>query len=260
MNTTLTKAILAASLTVTGSQAAVLLDDTFNYTNGNLVGQGSWGQTGSVATTPVQVVDGAAVLATGQDVYKGLSATQTLADVGSLYFGLDFSIQTATANGDYFFHTSPTVGDSSIFVGRLFARSSGTGFQLGLLETSGTGTIAYGTTVLDFNTDYKAVVVWNSITGATNDVFSLYIDPLSGTQSSNTLYISRTWSSTTAEPATVAAINLRQAGGNAAGVTIDRVVVATTFAEAAVIPEPGSYAVLLGGVALLGALTRRRRA
>src|SRR5262245_3371090 len=123
--------LLLASLS---SQASPLFSDDFNgYSNGNLVGQGPWLQTGSVVTSPIQVSSGqAAIGPTGQDVYAAFpGGTNTLSDGTSIYAGLSLNVSAAQAAGDYFLHFTPSVGNSTLFPDRLFVKSSGTGYVLG---------------------------------------------------------------------------------------------------------------------------------
>ncbi len=246
------------------AHADILASENFAYSDGALLGQGGWTITGTSVVNPLAVSNGAVTLATtGQDAYKALSASLNLATNGGVYYSMDLSVASAQAAGDYFFHLSDPVGTTSNFYARLLVKSSGSGFLLGLQEQSGTGAAAtYGTTELSFNTSYKVVVAWNVITGATNDSFSLYLAPSNSAQTSNTAYVTDLWTSTTVEPATITAFNLRQgSAANAAGVTVDKIVVASTFAEAAglaTVPEPSSFAALAGLVALAGAASRRR--
>lgn len=272
------KKILAVSMLVplfaaTSVHAAVLFSDNFNsYTVGNLagttanaVGQGTWAQTGATATTPIQVTAGGAVaLATGQDVYSPLSIPTTLADGESVYFSFDISVSSATATGDYFLHFTPNAGNSTQFYSRLFARSATGGFELGWLGTSGgAATPTYGTTALLFDTTYQVVMAYNYFSATpTNSTGAIYVDPTDPVLANNTAYVPETlWTAsgtTTASTNSIAAVNLRQAAGNAAILTLDNLVVGTAFSDV-VIPEP-TTAVLVGlGALLLVNNLRRRR-
>lgn len=244
--------------------AEVNLLETFSsYSNGDLVGQGSWAQTGATTNAPIQAINGVASLATtGQDVYKPLTSGLTLSDGSSFYIGATIKVATAAAGGDYFLHFTPAAGDSSLFYARTFIRSSGSGFQLGYLETSGSGgSVNYGTTEFSFNTDYRIVLAYNRVAGTVNDTANLYVNPADGqNQGNNIALVSDTWTSVSAEPVGVAAVNLRQgSAANAASLTVDDLVVATTFAEAVTVPEPtaASLLALAGGAWLL---RRSRRA
>lgn len=238
-------------LATLGARATVLFSDTFSYPDGDLVGRDGWVQTGTTTTTPVQVVSGRVVLATGQDVQNPLATPYTLVDGTPFFIGATLNVQSATATGDYFLHWSPAA-QSIAFISRVEIRSSGAGFNMGYVETSGTGaSLTWGSTVFNFNQDYRAVLQYNPVAGAVNDTADLYMD--------GTLELQDTWGSATAEATTLGTLNFRQAAANAPGLHVDDLVLATTFAEASVIPEPTSLS-LLGGFGLLAwTLIRRRK-
>jgi hypothetical protein len=252
---------------------SVAFSDNFDlYSNGNLagttqdeLGQGTWRQDNVSAATPVQVVNGKVVLGTsGQDVYSPLASSISIMDGSSFFIGATINLTAAQSAGDYFLHWSTPAGSTTTFFSRIFARSSGAGFQLGYVVTSGGGVTAYGTDVLDFNTDYRIVLAYNSVVGPINDTFSLYVDPTdTSVEGNNTAYLTGDYaSSTTAEQTSVDAINLRQgSAANAASVIIDDLNVATSFGETAVftaVPEPSSIALAtLGGMFLLTMVRRR---
>ncbi len=232
------------------SQATVFLDEKFDYSNGNLVGQGGWGQTGTSTTNPIQVLDNRAVLqATGQDAYKALSSTVPATAGTSLYTVFDLTLTSTQSTGDYFFHLSDPAGTTTNFYQRVYAKSSGSGFVLGLLDTSGTGsTITYGSTELSLSSLYTVTIQWNFIEGANNDTFSMYVG--------SSLYLNHSWTSVTAEPLQLAAVNLRQGSNTAAPAgTVDSILVT----DVNPIPEPSTYALLLAGVGLVFWTLRRKR-
>jgi hypothetical protein len=246
----------AAAIGVSASaRAAVVFDDSFDaYANGNLVGQGNWQQTGTTATTPIQVAGAAAdkyaaVGPTGQDVYKAFTDGVKHQDGDDLATSVEVNVTAAQATGDYFFHVSDPVATSTNFYQRLFARSSGAGYQLGLLASSGTGSATtWGTDVLNFGQAYDVDVDWNFVAGAQNDTFELFVDGAS--------YLTHTWNSTSVqEPEQITAANLRQ-GSSTAAPTVQ--VDAIAIDGDTLVPEPGSFSLVAGG-AMLAALLRRRR-
>lgn len=236
-------------------------DNFDSYTIGNLVGQGTWAQTGTTATSPVQVNNGAVVLGTsGQDVYAPLTTPISITDGSTFYIGATVDITAAQSGGDYFLHFTPTVGNSSIFNERLFAKASGSGFVFGYDGSSG-GTVNYSSTVLDLNTSYRIVLAYTGVSGTLNDTFALYVNPAdTSVEGNNTPYMTSGYVGTGAESSTVAAINLRQGTASSApSVILDNLTVATLFSDAAPVPEPSSVAFLaMGGFACLIALRRRR--
>jgi hypothetical protein len=250
--------LLIASLRI---EAAPNFIDNFSYSNGNLVGQGSWVQTGTSATTPIQVASGRAVIGTsGQDVNAPLTANISLTSGNSFYYGATINLTAAQSAGDYFLHFTPSSGETSLFFGRVFAKSSGSGFLVGYLETSGGAgaVVNYGTTELSFNTDYRIAVAYNVVGGTLNDTAALYVNPTDSNVGGNTPYLSDSWGSTSAEPSVVGAINLRQGGAaNSASVKLDDLIVSTSFADVAAVPEPSTF--ILGGLGLLSLFALRRR-
>lgn len=253
-------------LVVTASvQATPLFSDDFNgYANADLAGQGPWLQNGSSAVTPAQILNGRVLLgSSGQDLNAALSSPFALVDGTSFFIGATINLSAANATGDYFLHWSPTTG-STIFISRVEARSSGTGFQLGYVETSGTGaSLTWGTEELSFNQDYRIVLAYNVVAGPLNDTANFYVNPSDTlVEANNTPYLSDTWNSVSAEVAALGAINLRQGtAANAPTLALDDLGVATTFAEAATftpVPEPTSLSIL-GGFGLLACYLIRRR-
>ncbi len=256
---------LASIATCHSAVATIFFSDNFDgYANANLVGQGPWAQTGATATSPVQVsASGNVVLGpTGQDVYAPLITPLPVNGSPSFYIGVDVTLTAAQATGDYFLHWTPTVGDSSLFLERLYAKSSGSGFVLGY----GSGTVAtpaYGSTVLSLNQDYRLVLEYTPVAGTLNDTFTLYVNPSdTSVEGNNTPYMTSGWNGTTAEQTTVAGINFRQGtAANAPSVVADNLDVANTFGEAAVftVPEPSSVALgIAGGLAGLVIWKRRK--
>jgi len=235
-------------LGTTGASATVVLNENFDgYTNGTLSGQGGWTAT-AAAATPMQVAGAADKFVqlgtSGQDEYKALSTALPHFDGNVIHTSLAVNVSAAQAAGDYFAHVSDPVATTTNFYQRLFARSSGAGYQIGLVDTSGTGsTITYGTTVLNFNQEYDVDINWTVVPGLINDTFALTVD--------SSPYLNHIWTSTSvAEPGNISAANLRQgAAANAATVQVDDYLVEGQ------IPEPAS----LGLLATVAVLSLRRR-
>lgn len=245
--------LLAAVLTAGSSaSAAIVFSDDFSAPDGPLVGTtpdvGGTNWTPTVAAaTPIQIAGGAAaVKSSGQDDYAGFTTAVSTTPPGFITTSLDVNVSAAQAGGDYFSHLSNPLGTTSVFVQRLFARSTTGGFQLGLVDTSGTGsTITYGATPLLFNTTYDVDVNWVFVPGANNDTFTVTVN--------NLPYLVHNWTSATPEPPALAAANLRQgSAGSAPTLSVDNLVVNFTA-----IPEPSTL--ILGGMfGLLGVACRKR--
>jgi hypothetical protein len=247
------KPLLAAIALVAApslAPAALVFSDDFSGPNGNLVGTtpdigGVWAQTGATATNPIQVASNAAAVGnTGQDVYAPLSLIAPAA-VGNITTMLDINV-SAAGTGDYFSHLSSPAGTTTNFYQRLQARSSGNGYQLGLVDTSGTGnTITWGTDVLNFGQTYRVGVTWNFVPGLNNDTFAVTVG--------GPTYLTHSWTSATLEPLTLDAVNLRQGGGAASAPTLTVDNLTVNF-----IPEPATLA-LTSLVGLAGLGLRRRK-
>jgi PEP-CTERM motif len=256
--------LLAATV---GASAAPVFGDNFDsYAPGNLVGQGTWAQTGASVVAPIQVSSGRVALGpTGQDAYSPLPGGPiTLADGGNFYIGLTLNV-SAAATGDYFLHFTPTVGDTTVFMDRVFVQATTGGYLLGWVETSGGTTPSYGSTVLSLGTDYRVVVAYHDVAGTLNDTGALYVNPFTdpANEGGNTPYITKAWTSTSAENETIASINLRQGGGTSGPtLTIEDLGASQTFSDVTTftpVPEPTSLS-LMGGFGLLAwALIRRRK-
>jgi hypothetical protein len=262
---------LTAALFVPVAQAELTTNQVFNvnfadgsYTNGPIVVtnlgiyQGGWQQTGTATNNGTFITNNnqASMPATsGQDIWKAFTSN-TIVVVANNFGGylqtkINFSITSATTNGDYFFHLSTVTNTTSSFPQRLFAKSDGsTNLFLGLSGSSSTG--IYGTNPLSLNTTYNAVIQWSFLDGTNNDTLSLFVDPTDPILTNNAIYAATAF---TTDQSTVAAANLRIGGGTlqSPGVLVNSIEIGT------VVPEPSTYALLLlSGAASLWALKRRK--
>ncbi|MBI2512565.1 MAG: PEP-CTERM sorting domain-containing protein [Opitutae bacterium] len=257
----LTTIVLSAAVAGT-LEAQSTFTETFAYSNGALAGQGGWSRIGSTVTNPLTVTSGSVSFATtGEDVGSALGFS---ASSGSLYAGFDLALTGAQATGDYFlaFNTAATATN---YTGRFFAKSSGSGYVLGYQLGVTGATPSYSSTVLDFSTTYRIVMRYDFVSGTLNDQGTFYVNPSSVTELSNTAAVSTiTWAGTTSENASLAAIALRQGTASSAATisSFDNLIVSTSFSTAAnisAVPEPSTYAALLGAAGLLGVFVQRRR-
>ena len=250
---------LGAALLLSASVSATpLFTSPFEaptYSDAALIGQDNWVIVGTSTTNALQVTNTATngvvgLASTGQDASHTLTGAVTSA---SVYLGADINL-SAAGTGDYFLHFSDVAGNTSPFSGRISAKTSGTGYVLGF----GTGTITYGTTVLPFNTTQRVIGRYDFVTGGTtNDTGALFVSPTDTTsEAANTPYLATTALGGT-DATSIKGVNLRQGStGSSPTLTVDNLQVATTFSEAATVPEPASLS-LVGVAAVL--LSSRRR-
>lgn len=220
--------LLAAS----HANAQVLLEENFTFT-GPLSSNG-WTAISAPGTNaitaaapgltypnlPSSGVGNAASLTTsGEDDRKSFSPTNTTGDV---YTSFLVNVSAAQAAGDYF--TMVGTGNSTFF-SRVFAKSSGTGFQLGIQKGS-TTPASYFTNDLQFNTTYFVVTKLTRAAGA--GVASLWVNPvLGGTEPSP-----QAQNSAGADVTSVDSVYLRQgSAGNAATLRVGNILVGTSWAS-----------------------------
>ena len=272
LSTALVSLAALGAHSLNANAATYLMEDFSTYADGNLVGQNAWTQLGGTATAPIQVSGGQVVipaaLADNQDAYHNNSAGSIAAPgVGttSIYLGLKMSVQTAPTVGfppnPSYFAALYTGDNASGFANeRLFASASGSGYVLSAKVTGQAGApFATGTTVLDFDTVYNIIVRANMNAGAGNDTMQVYVNPTQSDVNLETPYLTAAIGTGT-DPTGIGSLVLSQFGNAstlAAGVTIDSIVMADSFAEAAMVPEPSSL--LLAGAAGLALLYWRRR-
>ncbi len=219
--------------------ALVLMSDNFDsYTSGNLVGQGGWAAHSGAGNVPVQVVNGTVKLitqsASAEDVNKSVGATMGAGDVW--YAGLDVIVGSSSLGKDYFAHFLQGTSNFAARVG--VDIGSGGKFAFGLL-----GVPAYSEAltafVYDVEQTYRVVTSYNFTTG----LCTMWVN---GTE-----VLTQNWYTGNANTAYA----FRQGSSGSLRLTVDNLVVATSYAEAAV-PEPATMALLgLGG---LLAVVRRK--
>jgi trimeric autotransporter adhesin len=260
MNTKIKIGAMAAALLAamaTSLSAASLLNDSFNsYTDGNLVGQGGWTQVGSSTALPMQVNSGVVSMAQGsaQDADSDFSSSVTS---GSIYYSLTINYSAKNGTADY--GVAITDGGSSSFGGRLYAKSSGSGYVLAIAGSSTAPTV-FGAE-LSFNTSYSIVVRYDIVAGATNDTASMYVTAgsFNANEASNSVYNSFTTWTGGSEVSSFTALLLRQ-GTNTGAFTVDNIKIGTLFSDVvAAVPEPSAFAAFAGVIALAGVVMQRRR-
>lgn len=171
----------------------ILLSESFDSPIGTLLLSAGWSAhsgagTNSITITSAPLVyqgwplsgvgNGVSMTTSGEDVNKSIKPQSS----GSVFVGVLVNIMTAQT-GDYFFHFGPDpIG--STYRGRVFVKDDGAGkFQFGLSKSSTTN-VNYTTTKFSYNTTYLLILEYQIISGSSNDIVSLYINPLLGSSQS----------------------------------------------------------------------------
>lgn len=248
------------------TQAATLLNETFNYPDGDLkLAPGSTWVSHGGGSTPLNVVGGQAFIdqndaTSGRDDYNApLSAAfNPLTDNTSVLYtsftvnfaALPFLSGTAV-NGSYFAHLKSSA--ASEFYARIGASTAGAAggmFRLSIANESGTP--VFLAQDLSLNTTYTVVTRLDLST----DLATLWVNPNLETDAS----VTDTAGAISYAAGTISAYALRQGTTGSSGnigapgdIYIDNLVVATSFAE--VVPEPSAAA--LGLLAAAGVIARR---
>jgi hypothetical protein len=233
------------------AEGAIIYNEPFSYSDGSLTtaSGGSWVAHSGAGSTPILVTGGTIGLSQGsgtrEDVHRDfgspLGAGQTL------YAGFDISVNSAAAfvstNEAYVAHYYV---NSSTFPSRLILTpSAGIDYTFGLTSTNVPQvTWPSGFT---FGTTHRAVLSYSFDTG----ISQLWIDPTSAASASITF--------NAPVSAAMTAFAFRQANPTTGSTqTIDNLLVATTFDEANIVPEPGSLVLsAIGLVSLFGWYRRR---
>ncbi len=252
-------AVAAAGLAIQSTQATLLFSDAFNYSAGNLVGNGGW--TGAASTglqvatgnltypgladqggNELEIINGSAQTAyatyanqTGDQVYYSFLFNATAADSANNYFTA-LNPGTSTPNGG-----SDAINAYYYSNGKIEVRGSPAS------ASAGTGT------ALTIGQTYFIVEEIDLVAGTGN----LWIDPTPGASAP-------TATATITGLTSTAVDNVGFKAQSAAGgpYYVDNLLIGTTWADVtpAAAPEPSTLALAgFGGLCLLGLGTRFRR-
>lgn len=217
----------------------VLFTESFNYPVATAISGNNWVQ--AAAGTPTVAVSSGnlnfvntigngmgnkvTLSSVGQDVYKTFTTTTLSAAVPAIYAHAVVNVSAAQTTGDYFL----SLGTTTTSIARVYIRPNGAGFSFGVLRS--TGTVEYESVERPFNTNIRLVLKYEQVTGTTNDIVKIYINP-AGASEPAVANVSHT--GTAADTASFGAIQLYQ--GSTAVTTIaptleiDNIVVNTTWA------------------------------
>jgi hypothetical protein len=239
------------------ASATQLVNEQFNYSDGDLtvVSGGAW--TSFSGSTPLNVVSGQAVVNQTNSADDQISLGGTYGTGTVLYasFDVNFSALPAGPSSYFALFKDSTTSD---FGARVWVTTNGVttpgDIRIGIANSASQPTnagVAFIATDLSLGTTYKVVIKLDSNVGA-NGSGTLWLNPTQETDPSVTAtdksYIDP-WQD----------FALRQAStSQGAGVeTVDNLLVGTTFADVVAVPEPST--VVLVGAGLIGMLFLRRR-
>jgi hypothetical protein len=262
--------LTAGALLAASSVHAQLLSESFNYANGALetVSSGAWSiHSGTAALN----IDGGKAIINQGDATSGLAdlnrpftgavTYDPTTSSASIYYGLTVNFSTLpNAVGSYFAHLKSSTAANE-FYGRLGANTEGAASGSFRLAISSEGWSAVTTTEsptdLSLDTDYRVVVRYDM----SSDRATMWVNPVSESSTS----VASTDAPTYAAGSVIGQFALRQGtSGTPAGfpgmLTVDDVLVGTTFAAVATpVPEPEEWAAIAGAGLIGFALWRRRR-
>ena len=249
---------LAASATIGSAHADVLLNEDFNYPAGALYNQGGWMRFGTKTEAPLQLSDkalsyegyaqasGKAVTIAGNNNGYDESLYRTLAGVdgnvgysdGAVYFSLLLKAEEVSKNL-YFYSllggvaTAPADGKSggSDIVRVFVAPGDNVGmFKIGMSKNAAAP--AFKTQDIELNKTYLIVGKYEFVDGATNDIFSMWVNPTTAEESVPDMVQSD--KADVNQTRGFVAVELRQASSSvnvAPKLLVDQLRVATTWAE-----------------------------
>ncbi len=179
-------------LSYLGWPQLLLVDDFTGLTVGaNLAGQSGWTKGGSgpdatIGNSPMLTYanynggGGENVImpsptGTSSRVYKALTSSPA-PGTNTFYFSFLLRLTATTAASGNYFMSLGDPGTGTTYFARIFAQTSGAGFNLGIGKLTNTAT--YGTTVFNLNQTYLVVVRYDFVTGSSNDPMYLYVNPV----------------------------------------------------------------------------------
>lgn len=230
--------VLALSICTYGQQR--LLFDGFTNPVSTLLTSYGWEQIGTTQTAnpltisspgltfPGLTTQGNALtmMTSGQDCSKSFTPQAS----GNVYISFLMKVSSTSA-GDFFIALSPSAGTTT-FYSKVYVRTSGSGFVLGLCKFF--EPVAWSSTVLNLNTTYAVVVKYNFNPALPNDDSeSLYIFTTSIPAAEPSTPEVTTNAGPLPDPADLGFVTLRQGAGDplAASLVIDELMVSNSWSQ-----------------------------
>ena len=245
------KKILILSVTVlflvTGATAQIITE-SFTYDDGSLVPNGGWATHGRGTTGQIQVSSGAISLKMDGTVSEDVNRSFTSVTTGNIFASFDFSVSSSIGNfgsdTEYFAHFRLTSARGRIDIA---GPTGSSGFSIGLSVDDASPDVFWGSD-LSFDTTYTLVMSYHT----QNDASELWIDPVDSYSTSIT-------DTGGGSAQSVDKFAFRQSDSTSnETITIDNLIVGTSFNDVQAVPEPSTYALIFGGIALGVVILRRR--
>ncbi len=237
---TLFKMLMVATMMFFGtfSVSAQLLVENFNYTIGSALKDNGWtAHSGSGSNSPAVSISSitypgyassgvgneTSLTTSGEDLHRTFTAQTS----GTIYAAVLVNVSSANTTGDYFFHVGATT-ISTNFRGRVFVKKDASdNIQFGISQS--TTTVNYSSTNYSMNTTYLLVLRYEIVSGTTNDVASIYINPPLNAAIPTSGWISNTDAAGT-DLANIGSVALRQ-GSTTPNIKIDGIRISTLWSD-----------------------------
>ncbi len=238
--------LTAASGSLTGTSSnlfaisSLLLVEDFSYSTGTLLTANGWtahsggGTSAITVTAPAITYPGYLSSGIGNEISLTTSGeddnrTFSPQSNGVVYISFLVNVSSATTSGDYFFNLGQT-SIGTTFRGRVFVKKDASGnLAFGIAQS--TTAPNYSSFSYAQNITYLFVIKYNIVTGSTNDISSLYINPaLNAIEPPSGWLVNADAAGT--DLTELGSVALRQGGSSTSPILkIDGIRVATTWAD-----------------------------
>ena len=175
--------LLVCLLFISSSAFSQIFTENFDYAGGTVLSSTAAWDVASAGVNPPTVAPPGLTFpdylgsGVGNDLFLTTNGEDDSASItprqftGSVYASFMINVGAAQTTGDYFFALSTT---GNAFDARVYARSSGAGFNLGITKANDAA-ISWGSAVYTFGTTYLVVDKYTFNAGALDDQVSLFV-------------------------------------------------------------------------------------
>mgnify|MGYP001187725187 CR=1 FL=1 len=213
--------LLLAFMVSRETSSQVLMDENFNYPDGDSLGAHGWVSFSGGATNVLSVAtpgltysgyilsnigNSARLRLTGQDAYKQFVNPDT---TGNVYISFLLNADSI-GTGDHVIGLLPD-NSTTNFAGRVYMKDTTGGFRIGIGKS--TNPIVYSNSVYTFGTTYLVIIKWVFVAGTNNDVVNLFVlnGAIPGSEPAPTV---GPVTQSIGDPLNVTRVYLRQGAGN----------------------------------------------